>query len=350
MEKCVNPELMKYLELDHLINDRQYGFRHQRSTGDLLAYVTHVWNKLIHSFGEAHVVALDISKAFDQLWHASLLNKLPSYGLPVKLCGWLADFLSRCRITVVVDGFSSSFHNINAGVPQGSVLAPTLFLLHINDLLSSTTNSIHSFAADSTLHAGIMSNRPISVVELERRRLATAASLSKDLEDITAWGLKNMVEFNASKTQYCTLSNKRCLSEHSALPRSHSFKLLGVKITENMTWHERVSSIATAAEKKLGYLFRARKYFSPSNLLTLYKAQIRPSLEYCSHIWGAAAPTTFSILDAVQRRAIRLIGDLALTCHLQPLSHRRAVSELPLLKRILLLRADLYNSAALQAS
>nr|CAH7749145.1 unnamed protein product [Callosobruchus chinensis] len=66
---------MKYLELHQLINDRQYVFRHQRSTGDLLAYVTHVWNKLIHSFGEAHVVALDISKAFDQLWHASLLSK-----------------------------------------------------------------------------------------------------------------------------------------------------------------------------------------------------------------------------------------------------------------------------------
>nr|CAH7748768.1 unnamed protein product [Callosobruchus chinensis] len=296
MEKCFNQELMKYLELHQLINDRQYGFRHQRSTGDLLAYVTHVWNKLIHSFGEAHVVALDISKAFDQLWHASLLNKLPSYGLPVKLCDWLAEFLSGHKITVVVDGFSSSFHNINAGVPQESVLAPTLFLLHIDDLLSSTTNPIHSFADDSTLHAGIMSNRPISVAELERRRLATAASLSKDLEAISAWGLRNMVEFNASKTQYCTLSNKRCPSEHSvlmnnqALPRSHSFKLLRVSITENMIWHEHVSSIATAAGKKLGYLFRARKYFSPSNLLTLYKAQIRPSLEYCSHILGGLPP------------------------------------------------------------
>nr|CAH7766681.1 unnamed protein product [Callosobruchus chinensis] len=85
--------------------------------------------------------------------------------------------------------------------------------------------------------------------------------------------------------------------------------------------------------KKLGYLFRARKYFSPSNFLTLYKAQVRPSLEYCSHIWGAAAPTTLSILDAVQRRAIRLIGDPALACHLQPLSHRHAVSDLSLFYR-----------------
>nr|CAH7718404.1 unnamed protein product [Callosobruchus chinensis] len=56
--------------------------------------------------------------------------------------------------------------------------------------------------------------------------------------------------------------------------------------------------------------------------------QIRPSLEYCSHIWGAAAPTSLSILDAVQRKAIRLIGDPALTCHLQPFSHRRAVGDL----------------------
>nr|CAH7734177.1 unnamed protein product [Callosobruchus chinensis] len=88
---------------------------------------------------------------------------------------------------------------------------------------------------------------------------------------------------------------------------------------------------ATASGKKLGYLFRARKSFSPSNLLTLYKAQIRPSLEYCSQIWGVAAPTTLSILDAVQRRAIPLIGDPVLTCHLQPLSHRRMVGDLSLL-------------------
>nr|CAH7737137.1 unnamed protein product [Callosobruchus chinensis] len=100
-----------------------------------------------------------------------------------------------------------------------------------------------------------------------------------------------------------------------------------------MIWHEHVSSIATAAWKKLGYLFRASKYFSPSNLLTLYKAQIKSSLEYCSYIWGAATPTTLFILDAVQRRAIRLIGDPALTCHLQPLSNRRAVGDLSLFYR-----------------
>nr|CAH7765013.1 unnamed protein product [Callosobruchus chinensis] len=100
-----------------------------------------------------------------------------------------------------------------------------------------------------------------------------------------------------------------------------------------MIWYKHVSSIVTAAGKKLGYLFRTRKYFSPPNLLTLYRAQTRPSLEYCSHIWGGLAPTTMSILDAVQKRAIRLIGDPELTCYVQPLSHRRTVGDLSVFYR-----------------
>nr|CAH7724573.1 unnamed protein product [Callosobruchus chinensis] len=275
VEKCVNQVLMKFVELNQLINNRQHGFRHQRSTGDLLAYVTHVWNKFIHSFGEAHVVALYISKAFGQLWHASLLNKLPSYGLPVKLCDWSADFLSGGKITVVVDGFSSSFHNIKAGVPQTSVLAPILFLLHINDLLSSTTNPIHSFADDSTLHAGIMSTRPISVVELESRRLATAALLSKDLVPNYCLGPQEYgrIQCVQEPVLYAIKQEMptRALgsNERPGSAKKYSFKLLGVNITENMIWHEYVSSIATASGRKLGYLFRARKYFLPSNLLRI---------------------------------------------------------------------------------
>nr|CAH7767842.1 unnamed protein product [Callosobruchus chinensis] len=129
-----------------------------------------------------------------------------------------------------------------------------------------------------------------------------------------------MVEFKASKTQYCTLSNKRCPSEHSvlknnqALPRSHSFKLRSRVVDCNSSCWEKARISVQSQEV----------------LLTLYKAQIRPSLEYCSHIWGSAALTTLSILDAVQRRAIRPIGDPALTCHLQPLSHQRADGDLSL--------------------
>jgi retron-type reverse transcriptase len=162
MEVSVNTQLLKHLEQHNLIHDRQYGFRHKRSTADLLSFVTNTWNKSLELHGESQIVALDISKAFDQVWHDALLNKLPSYGLPPKLCNWTSSFLSNRTLSVVVDGYCSSFHTINAGVPQGSVLAPTLFLLHINDLLSATNNPIHSFADDSTLHSSFNFTKPVS--------------------------------------------------------------------------------------------------------------------------------------------------------------------------------------------
>ena len=93
----------------------------------------------------------------------------------------------------------------------------------------------------------------------------------------------------------------------------------------NISWHRYITLIATSAAKKLEFLFRVRKYFSSSNLYTLYVFQIRPCLEYGSHVWGAAPPSTLSILDFIQKKAIRLIDDPVLAERLPSLAHRRAV-------------------------
>ena len=142
---------MAYIELNALISDRQHGFRRNRSTGDLMAYFTEKWNQAIHGFGESKVVALDITKAFDRVWHEALVQKVSAYGVGNRFVCWLTSFLQNRSIRVVIDGYSSNFKSINAGVPQGSVLSPTLFLIFINDLLSLTANPIYSFADDSSL-------------------------------------------------------------------------------------------------------------------------------------------------------------------------------------------------------
>ncbi len=144
----LNRKFLKHLSSFNLLSDHQYGFRKGRSTGDLLAFLTDSLSR----FGETYTVALDISKAFDRVWHKAQLSKLPSYGFYPALCSFFSSFLSLRSIAAVVDGHCSTPKPINSGVPQGSVLFPTLFLLFINDLLSLTNCLIHSYADDTTLH------------------------------------------------------------------------------------------------------------------------------------------------------------------------------------------------------
>ena len=94
-----------------------------------------------------------------------------------------------------------------------------------------------------------------------------------------------------------------------------------------------IHSLAKHASQKLGFLARARRLFSSSHLLTIYKSQIRPSLEYCSHVWGGAPKSTLCLLDKVQSKAICLVNNPNLTKLLHPLSHRRLVGDLSIFYR-----------------
>ena len=114
---------------------------------------------------------------------------------------------------------------------------------------------------------------------------------------------------------------------------SSSITLLGLSISSNLTWKPHIISIAKHASQKLGFLSRARGEFSPSQLLTICKAQIRSSLEYCSHVWGSAPKSSLHLLDRVQSKAIRLINSPNLTNSLQSLSHRRLVADLSIFYR-----------------
>ena len=131
--------------------DFQYGFRSSESTADL---VTVASDRIVRTFnrsGATRAAALDISKAFDRVWHAGLRHQLKSYGISDQIFGPISSFLSNRRLRVVLDGKSPQEYPINAGVPQGSVLGPTLFLLYINNLPDDVICDIAIYANDTTL-------------------------------------------------------------------------------------------------------------------------------------------------------------------------------------------------------
>ena len=175
------------------------------------------------------IAVLDFSKAFDTVPHEGLLSKLKHYGIDKHIWQWISNFLKICKQCVVVDGVSSGLVDVDSGVPQGTVLGPILFLLHINDLPSIVSSKVRLFADDCLIYRLIKSNN--DQIELQR-----------DLNLLESWGVKWRMRFNAAKCNIMRVSRIR-------LPFLYSYKLsgqvldevkdskyLGVTISDNLDW------------------------------------------------------------------------------------------------------------------
>ena len=194
-ENLVNNRIVDHLEKYDLFSDFQYGFRSSRSTADLLTVVSDRIARAFNRSGATQAVALDISKAFDRVWQAGLLHKFKSYGISGQIFGIISSFLSNRRLRVVLDGKSSQEYPVNAGVPQGSILGHTLFLLYINDLPDDVICDIAIYADDTTLYSKC--NQAYDLWQ----QLEVASELESDLRDTEDWSRKWLVDFDAGKTQ-----------------------------------------------------------------------------------------------------------------------------------------------------
>ena len=182
---------------------------------------------------------------------------------------------------MVLDGKSSQEYPVNAGVPQGSILGPTLFLFYINDLPDDVIWDIAIYADDTTLYSKC--DRASDLWQ----QLELASELGSDLRDTMDWGKKWVVDFNAGKTQLVSFdrsNNNGSIDVKmggSILEEKSSFKMLGLTFSSKLDWGSYIISIAKTASRKLELLFVLRSFF----LLRLLCISI--NLPY-AHVWNTA--------------------------------------------------------------
>ena len=262
LEHIVCRHILDHVEDHKILTNLQHGFRSGRTCETQLITTTHDLLSSFNSKSQIDVAILDFSKAFDTVPHAGLLGKLEHYGIDSKILLWITNFLNNRKQRVVVDGSFSNFADVESGVPQGTVLGPLLFLLHINDLPSCVNSKVRLFADDCLLYREIKNNQ--DQIDMQR-----------DLDALVDWGSTWGLKFNAKKCNIMRVSRSRKPLQH--------FYSLGSEI------------LLKGCPKKLRD--------------TAYISLIRPALEYSCSVWHPHKKGNKDKIEKVQRRAARFVSN-----------------------------------------
>ena len=288
-ERIIFKNLYNFLIKNGLITKQQSGFRPGDSCGNQLLSLTNEIHQAFHDKNclEVRSVFLDMSKAFDKVWHEGLLFKLKQNGIDGKLLALFSNFLSNRKQRVVLNGMTSDWAPILSGVPQGSVLGPLLFLIFVNDLEEGIKSKIKFFADDTSL---------FSIV---RDPILSASDLNHDLDLINQWARQWKMSFNPDPTKQAEeilFSVKRKSPDHPPLffngievKRVPSHKHLGLIFDPKLNFSTHINEISATARKGAGLIKHLRPYLPVKSLDQIYKMHVRSHLDYCDFIFHLPA-------------------------------------------------------------
>ncbi len=245
-----------------------------------LSYLYHAFSQALDQKKEVKLVFCDISKAFDKVWHKGLLYKLNKAGIKGKLFRWFGSYLSERSQRVLMKGQHSSWGHIEAGVPQGSVLGPLLFLIYINDLTDIVNCNIKLFADDTTLY--LVFDDDVEATQC----------MNNNLDNVKQWSNTWFVNFNPRKTEAMVITGKSDKSylplifDNTPLRNVNEHKHLGVVFNEKLTWSSHIDSLLKNVGRLKDSMLYLKNRIDRSTLDHIYKVFIRPKLKYASIVWS----------------------------------------------------------------
>ena len=292
---------MDFLVKHRLINTSLHGFLKARSClTNLLCFFEEV-TKWVDDGSPVDVIYLDFQKAFDKVPHQRLILKLKSHGIGNSIINWIEQCLTDRRQMVVVDGEVSSWKSVLSGVPQGSVLGPILFLVYINDLEEGVTGKILKFADDTKLFT-------------KTREIGDKQNLQDDIDKLVKWSEIWQMLFNFGKCKCLHIGPGNTSMTYemggTILSITEKEKDLGVTMNANMKVSEQCRIAASKGNQVFGMIRRNITYKDKSLIVPLYKAIVRPHLEYCIQAWSPYLRKDIDMHEKIQMRATKLIPGL----------------------------------------
>ena len=292
--------IMKHFEQHHILADQQHGFRKGRSCETQLSALVNDLHEILDNRGQADLVIMDFSKAFDTVPYRRLMAKLHHVGIRNNIHSWIETFLTKRHQQVVVDGESSQSSPVESGVPQGTVLGPLLFLVYINDLPDGLSSSVRLFADDCILYREIKDPEDAKI-------------LQNDVNHLCDWETKWQMGFNHSKCYSMRVTHKikpitsRYKMGESLLEEVDHYPYLGVELASDLSWNRHINQITIKANRTLGLLKRNLSSCNRSTKEVAYKALVRPLLEYCQTIWDPHQRSNIENINKIQRRAAHFV-------------------------------------------
>lgn len=303
-EKHVISQLNKYLQSNNLLHKTQSGFRKRHSCQTALTYLINNWTSFIDNGYMIGSVFLDLQKAFDLVDHNILLMKLKLYHFSNKTIDWFSSYLTNRYQVVKIGNEMSDKQKLQTGVPQGSILAPILFLLYINDLPNCITKSnLDLYADDSNLYAVGKTTQEIQT------------TLQTDVDLVIKWCNNNKMALNPQKSKVILIGSAGKIKKANALQITienqiienvESHNILGVTVDQTLSWSLHVQNVCKHMNSKLFLLNRISTYLNFDMRKLFYMAYILPIYDYCASVWGNCSHTDSNKIYRLQKRATKI--------------------------------------------
>jgi ribonuclease HI len=287
-------------------------------------------------------VFLDISQAFDSVWHHGLLQKVLSSGIKGNMACFIQNFLTNRRIVTRVGTTLSTAYPVPNGVPQGSVISPTLFIIMLNDLFHTINNISYSLYADD---CAIW----VAAHSVEE----CTAAVTEALEAVSCWSEAWGLDFSPAKTKAILFTKCRkvilpdLLLCDTPIEFVTHYKFTGVIFDRQLSWRQHIYGLRDRCQGDLRLMavISARGSGADFSILQrIYLMVVKPKLEYASFLFATACPTYLKMLDRIQYAAARImlgalrstpVHSLEVEAHLMPLALSRRHSLVQYMARIL---------------